>query len=141
MRSISTKKVQAACIVCALSSALLGGSFTNHAGHVVSGDLSAISNNVVVISGRKYPFSIFPENERARMRALLAVPEPLPPSLVALRKSLRERVLRINALEAAGAKDKDSAAAARAKLQSIWTRALEGDQALTPATRSRFREL
>ena len=139
MRFTSTRKARAACIVCALSSALCGESFTNHAGRAVSGRLTALSNGVAVIAGRTYPLSAFPERERARMRGILAVPEPLPPSLAALRKSLRERALRVAALESAGAKEKTSAAAAREKLQSIWTHALEGDTTISPATREHWR--
>jgi len=138
---------RAAFTACVLSSAppvcgaVAPAAYTNHAGHAVHGTLQSVSGGVAVISSRAYPLSAFPERERARMRALLEVPEPLPPDLEALRKSLRERVLRVNALEAAGARDRESAAAARAKLQAVWTRALEADASLSPAARRNFREL
>ncbi len=98
-----------------------------------------MTNGVAVIGSRKYPLSIFPAAEQARMRALLAMPEPLPPSLAALRRSLRERTKRSDALAAAGVCGKDEAAAGRARLQSAWTRALEADESLSPAARAYWR--
>lgn len=138
MRSISTRKAAAACIACALSSCAWGDAFTNHVGHAVWGRLSTISNGTAVISGHAYPLSVFPDAEQKRMRALLAVPDPLPPSLDALRRSLKERALRADALAAAGAKGEADAAAGRAKLESTWARALNADSSLTPATRSHW---
>ena len=135
MQSISTRKARAAFIVCALSSFAWGDAFTNHAGHAVSGRLSSITNGMAVISGRKYPLSVFPGHEQARMRALLDVPGDLPPSLNSLRRSLRERMLRAEALAEAGASDGSDAGTQRAKLQSIWARALDADSTLTTATR------
>jgi len=121
-----------------LSSLAWGDSFTNHAGHAVSGSLSAISNGTVVISGRKYPMSAFPEDEQRRMRELLDVPDALPPPLAALRRSLKERMLRVDALAAADATGDSAAKARRAKLQSIWASALNADATLTPATRKHW---
>ena len=139
MQSISTRKAPAVFIACALSSFALGEAFTNHAGHVASGRLSAISNGVAVISGRRYPLAVFPECEQRRMRELLEVPDALPSSLDALRRSLRERVLRAEALAAAGATDGSAVAAQRAKLQAAWARALKADKTLSPATRAHWR--
>lgn len=139
MLCISIKRALPAFIACALSSAAAGGSFTNHVGHAVSGELAAITNGVAVIGSRSYPLSIFPESEQARMRELLAVPAPLPPTLVALRRSLRERAKRADALVAAGASGEEEAAAKRAKLQSAWTRSLDADSSLSPATRRHWR--
>ena len=139
MQCISIKKALPACIACVLSSAAAGGSFTNHVGHAVSGELTAITNGVAVIGSRNYPLSIFPMSEQARMRELLALPEPLPPSLAALRRSLRERVKRADALLAAGACGEDEAASKRAKVQSIWARALDADATLSPVTRNHWR--
>ena len=121
MRSIFTRKALQACIVCALSSAAAASSFTNHAGHVVSGRLVAITNGVAVIGGRAYPLSVFPESERARMRELLLVP----PALESRRLAIRERLLRNDALLKAGAKAPAAAAAQRARLESTWRHVLE----------------
>ena len=139
MQYIFTRKALPAFIACALSSAAAGGSFTNHVGHAVSGELTAITNGVAVIGSRSFPLSIFPESEQARMRELLALPEPLPPTLVALRRSLKERAKRTDALVAAGVSNEDEAAAKRARLQSAWTRALDADSSLSPATRRHWR--
>ena len=138
MQSISTRKALAVFIACALSNFALGEAFTNHAGHVASGRLSAISNGVAVISGRRYPLSAFPECEQRRMRELLKVPDALPPSLDALRRSLRERLLRAEALAAAGANVDSAVAAQRAKLQAAWARALKADKTVSPATRAHW---
>ena len=96
-------------------------------------------NGVAVIGSRSYPLSVFPESEQARMRSLLAIPEPLPPALVALRRSLNERAKRTDALVAAGACSEEAAAAKRARLESIWTRAVDAEDALTPAMRKYWR--
>ena len=144
MRYISTRKARAACIVCALSSvAVLGGaqsgSFTNHAGHAVSGVLTSVSNGVAVISGKAYPITAFPEGERARMIGMLGVPQDLPAHLDALRRSLRGRALRAEALEKAGAKTRSEAEAARARLAAMWSRALDADATISSATRDHWR--
>ena len=139
MQCISTKRALLAFIACALSSATAGGSFTNHVGHAVSGELTAMTNGVVVIGSRSYPLSIFPEAEQTRMRALLALPAPLPPKLVALRRSLNERAKRADALFAAGAMTEDESIAKRAKLESIWARALDADDTLSQDTRKYWR--
>ena len=136
MQCISIKRALPAFIACALSSAAADGvAFTNHAGHAVSGRLSAITNGFAVVEGRRYPLSIFPAAEQARMRELLALPEPLPPALVALRRSLKERAMRTEALVAAGACGEAEAESKRARLQSIWARALEDESSLSAATR------
>lgn len=44
-------------------------SVTNHAGRVVSGELSSVTNGQFVISGRRYPLSILPASEQQRVRA------------------------------------------------------------------------
>ena len=134
MSSICTRKVLQACIVCAWSSIAWGDSFTNHAGHVVVGRLTAISNNVAVINGRAYPLAIFPESEQARMRDLLQVPSDLPPALAKRRRALRERYLRNEALLKAGAKTSEAAARQRADLESAWRHAL-GKADIDRATR------
>ena len=137
MPSISTRKALQACIVCVLSSVVWGGAFTNHAGHAVSGRLAALTNGAAVIGGRAYPLSVFPESEQARMRELLQIPLDLPPALASRRISLRERVLRNEALLKAGAKTPESAAAQRAKLEAAWRHALDS-AALDPVTRSHW---
>ena len=136
MLYIFTRKALPAFIACVLSSAAAGGSFTNHVGHSVSGQLTSITNGVAVIGSRIYPLSVFPESEQARMRELLAIPAPLPQSLAALRRALRERALRADALAAAGAKGEADVAAGRAKFESAWARALNADSTLAPATRA-----
>ena len=125
MPYIFTRKALPAFIACVLSSAAHGGTFTNHVGRSVSGQLTAITNGFAVIDSRSYPLSIFPESEQARMRGLLEVPQPLPYDLVALRRSYRERLLRNEALLRAGAKTPEAAAAQRAKLEAAWRRALD----------------
>ena len=144
MRYTSTRKARAVCIVCALSSlsALFGvqtGSFTNHAGHAVSGVLTSVSNGTAVISGRAYPLSAFPDAERARMMELLGAPQELPAHLHALRRSLRDRSLRAEALAKTGAKKRADADAARARLAAMWSRALDLDSSLSAATRDHWR--
>ena len=126
MPSISTRKALQACIVCVWSSVAAASAFTNHAGHVVSGRLTALTNGVALIGGRSYPLSIFPDAEQARMRELLRVPLALPPALESRRLALRERLLRNEALLKAGAKTPDAAAAQRARLEAAWRRSLEG---------------
>lgn len=128
MQYIFTRKALPAFIACVLNSAAAAGSFTNHTGRAVSGELTAISNGVAVIGSRGYPLSIFPEAEQVRMRSLLALPPPLPPDLVALRRSLDERFRRNEALLKAGAKTEAQAAAQRAKLESVWQRALRASR-------------
>ena len=128
MQYIFTRKALPAFIACVLSSAAAGGSFTNHVGRSVSGQLTSITNGVAVIGSRSYPLSIFPEAEQVRMRSLLALPPPLPPDLVALRRSLDERFRRNEALLKAGAKTEAQAAAQRAKLEAVWQRALRASR-------------
>lgn len=125
MRYIFTRKALPAFIACVLSSAAAGGSFTNHVGRSVSGQLTSITNGVAVIGSRSYPLSIFPDSEQARMRELLQTPQPLTPELAALQRSHRERLLRNEALLKAGAKTEEEAAALRAKLEAAWRRALD----------------
>ena len=138
MPSIFTRKALQACIVCAWSSVAAASSFTNHAGHVVSGRLTALTNGVAVIGGRSYPLSVFPDVEQARMRELLrvplALPLALPPALESRRLAFRERLLRNEALLKAGAKTPDTAAAQRARLEAAWRRSLE-DSNVDAATR------
>ena len=72
----------------------LAHSFTNHAGHVVSGELASISNGVAVISGRAYPLTVFPASEQARMRAILGVvppPTPREKAVIRYRKEMEKR--------------------------------------------------
>jgi len=123
--SISTRKALQACIVCVWSSVAAASAFTNHAGHVVSGRLTALTNGVALIGGRSYPLSIFPDAEQARMRELLRVPLALPPALESRRLALRERLLRNEALLKAGAKTPEAAAAQRERLETAWRRSLE----------------
>ena len=42
---------------------------TNHAGHVVSGELSSVTNGHFVIAGRCYPLSVLPASEQRRVKA------------------------------------------------------------------------
>ena len=135
MPSIFTRKALQACIVCAWSSVAAAASFTNHAGHVVSGRLTALTNGVAVIGGRSYPLSVFPDAEQVRMREFLRVPLALPPALESRRLALRERLLRNEALLKAGAKTPETAAAQRARLEAAWRRSLE-DANLDDATRT-----
>ena len=128
MQYIFTRKALPAFIACVLNSAAAAGSFTNHVGRSVSGQLTSITNGVAVIGSRSYPLSIFPEAEQVRMRSLLALPPPLPPDLVALRRSLDERFRRNEALLKAGAKTEAQAAAQRAKLEAVWQRALRASR-------------
>ncbi|MBR1870503.1 MAG: hypothetical protein IJ802_01605 [Kiritimatiellae bacterium] len=118
-----------------MSSAAEEGSFTNHAGRVVSGELKAVTNGVVVIGTRSYPLSIFPEAERARIKAMIDVPPELPPHLAAARRSLRERYMRNEALLKSGAKSPEDAEATRKCLLSIWQRMLD-EANLAPSTRN-----
>ena len=125
MPSIFTRKALQACIVCAWSSLAAASAFTNHAGHAVSGRLTALTNGTALINGRAYPLSIFPASEQARMRELLRVPLALPPALESRRLALRERLLRNEALLKAGAKTPEDAAAQRARLETAWHRTME----------------
>lgn len=138
MRSTFTKKALLACIACGLSSAAVASSFTNHAGHVVSGQLVSLTNGVAVIGSRAYPLSVFPDSEQARMRALLCVPQKLPPALEARRIALRERLLRSEALAKAGAKSSESAAAHRARIEVVWRQMLDNAK-IDDATRAYWR--
>ena len=138
MRYISTRKALPAFIACVLSSAAFGEAYTNHAGHAVSGNLTAITNRMAVISGRSYPLSAFPDAEQARMRQVLAVPLPLPPALEANRRSLRNRLLRSEALCNAGAKSRADADRRRAEIEAAWAGALS-NAGLDAATREHWR--
>ena len=135
MPSISTRKALQACIACVWSSLACASAFTNHAGHAVSGRLTALTNGVAVIGGRAYPLSIFPDSEQARMRELLRVPLALSPALESRRLALRERLLRNEALLKAGVKTPEAAAAQRERLEIAWRRALESAK-LDEATRA-----
>lgn len=42
---------------------------TNHAGYVVSGELTAVTNGRFTISGRSYPLTILPPAEQLRVKA------------------------------------------------------------------------
>lgn len=101
MRSIFTRKAKAAFIACAWSSAALAHSFTNHAGHVVSGALTSVSNGVAVISGRAYPLTVFPASEQARMRAVLGIPATPAPREKAAARFREEMEKRRAALKSA----------------------------------------
>ena len=118
-----------------ISGAAAADSFTNHAGHVVCGCLEAVSNNVAVISGRAYPLSIFPDSEKKRIQDAFGGLPRLPPRLVAMRSSLRDRYLRNEALFKAGAKSAEQAARQRSRLVGIWRRALDEDGELDQAQR------
>ena len=110
-------------------------SFTNHAGHAVTGRLSAMANGTAIINGRAYPLSIFPMSEQARMREILQEPAALSPELVRRRCALRERYLRNEALLKAGAKTSEAAERQRVDLETAWRRALDS-AALDPVTRA-----
>ena len=73
------------------------------------------------------------------MRALAGAPQELPAPLDALRRSLRGRILRVEALERAGGKAPEDVAAARARIESMWTRALDSDASLSAADRAHWR--
>ena len=110
-------------------------SFTNHAGHAVTGWLSAIANGIALINGRAYPLAVFPKSEQVRMREILQAPADLPPELVRRRRVLRERYLRNEALLKAGAKTPEAAERQRADLETAWRHALESAD-LDGATRA-----
>ena len=59
--------------------------------------------------------------------------------LDALRRSLRGRVRRVEALEKAGAKTRSEAEAARTRLLAMWSRALDAEATLSAATRDHWR--
>ena len=138
MRYISTRKALPAFIACVLSSVAFGEAYTNHAGHAVSGKLTAITNRMAVRSGRSYPLSVFPDAEQTRMKLALAVPLPLPPALEANRRSLRNRLLRSEALCNAGAKSREDADRRRAEIEAAWAGALS-NAGLDAATREHWR--
>lgn len=41
---------------------------TNHAGHVVSGELQSVTNGNFTVSGKSYPLSVLPDSEQRRVR-------------------------------------------------------------------------
>ena len=84
----------------------------------MSGELTSISNNVAVISGRRVPLSVFPPKEQARMRALLGIAPPPTPRQRELDKFLDDKIKRIDALERSGAIPKEEAAARRATIRA-----------------------
>lgn len=45
-------------------------SVTNHAGHVVSGELTAVTNGTFTVGGRTLPMKVLPAAEQRRIRAL-----------------------------------------------------------------------
>lgn len=42
---------------------------TNHVGHCIAGELTAVTNGTFVIDGRAYPLSVLPKSEQKRVRA------------------------------------------------------------------------
>jgi len=55
-------------VVCPLRASTV--SFTNHAGHVVSGEFGGVTNGTFVVGGRAYPLSILPKGEMLRVKKL-----------------------------------------------------------------------
>ena len=45
-------------------------SVTNHAGHVVSGELTVVTNGTFTVGGRTLPLKILPAAEQRRLKAL-----------------------------------------------------------------------
>ena len=45
-------------------------SVTNHAGHVVAGELTAVTNGMFTVGGRSLPMKVLPMAEQRRIRAL-----------------------------------------------------------------------
>ena len=45
-------------------------SVTNHAGHVVSGELTAVTNGTFTVGGRTLPMKVLPAAEQRRLKAL-----------------------------------------------------------------------
>ena len=45
-------------------------SVTNHAGHVVSGELTAVTNGTFTVGGRTLPLKVVPAAEQRRLKAL-----------------------------------------------------------------------
>lgn len=101
MQSTFSRKATAVFIACVWSSAALAHSFTNHAGLVVSGALTSVSNGVAVVSGKAYPLTVFPASEQARMRSILGVPAPSTPRERAVARFREEMEKRRAALKAA----------------------------------------
>ena len=126
MRYIFSRKAKAAFTACVWSSAALAHSFTNHAGHVVSGELTALSNGTAVVSGKSYPLKIFPKSEQERMRAIIGAPAPLTPREKSVARHLEEREKRLDALEKAGAVGKDDARTAREAIRRKRDEVLRG---------------
>lgn len=114
--------------------------FTNHAGHAVSGRLEAVSDGAAVISGRKYPLSIFPDSEKRRMLDAFPggreSPRALPAALEAKRRWLKEKYYRNEALARAGAKSETEAAEQRTRILRFWRMALDGAAGLSPEERT-----
>ncbi len=138
MSSICTKTARAACIACVWNSlAAVPVAVTNHAGHVVRGDLSAISNQTAVIDGRAYPLAVFPTREQVRLVDLFGVPRrpALPHGLELRRRAYRERLARNEQLAKAGAKTPEAAARQRERLHAMWLRAVADEPGLDDATR------
>lgn len=88
-----------------LASALVLSSYTNHAGHVVTGCPVAITNGLVSLTRDgtncwRVPFAAFPPSEQVRLRAAVGRPGTQSPTTNERRRSAfcREMRLRRGAL-------------------------------------------
>lgn len=46
---------------------------TNHAGHVVRGELTSVTNGTFTVAGRTYPLSVLPPSEQLRVKAVVGL--------------------------------------------------------------------
>lgn len=84
--------------------ALLLASFvavTNHAGHVVSGELGSVTNGHFTVSGRTYPLSVLSASEQTRLKAAAGV-DVRTPQERRIDEALAYELARIDARRAEG---------------------------------------
>ena len=100
-------------------------SVTNHAGHVVSGELTAVTNGTFTVGGRTLPMKVLPAAEQRRLKAL-AGQDVRTAKERQRAKMLDYELRRIDLRLQAGEITEDEAAALRADARASATFGLRG---------------
>ena len=103
-------------------------SVTNHAGHVVSGELTAVTNGTFTVGGRTLPLKVLPAAEQRRLKAL-AGQDVRTAKERQRAKMLDYELRRIDLRLKAGEITEDEAAALRADARASATFGLKGKDA------------
>lgn len=103
-------------------------SVTNHAGHVVSGELTAVTNGTFTVAGRTLPLKVLPTAEQKRLKSL-ARQDVRTAKERQRAKMLDYQLRRIDLRLQAGEINAAEAAALRADAHASATFALQGKDA------------